>query len=212
MKLNQYLAENIHLFDHNNQIKGDTLKTIVPDLLKLDEFKNVVEINVFGFPNYLADLNEKPLDPVKAPFLGEDEKQTIQSILVKLGPSINLNSVINLGYLELSPVIYDKELWDNIGLGVWTSPPIFNPKDMIPIKELKVRFSVEHQQDFNNPDPDFESKIKKELLDQIDKALSNKPNMPNKRSIMLRVSPNSINTKEEKDYYVYNVNLPVKQL
>lgn len=212
MKLNQFLAENVHLFDENYSISGNKLKAIIPDLLNLEEFKNVTEINIINSPNYMADLSQKPIDPIKEPLMREDEKELIQSVIVRHGTTVTFNSIINLYSIQISQPTYDKEIWDDLGKGVYMSPPFFSSKDFIPMKELRVRFSLDYPQDPNNVDPDFDNKVRKELLDQVDKALSGNPNMPNKRAIMFRCSSNSIKTNEEKDCYVYNVNFPVKQL
>ena len=85
MKLNQFLTENIYLFNNLELDKGN-LESIIPKLLQLDEFKDVEKINVINL-----DIN-----PTKE-----------RVLIYKYYPGFKFNKTVNLLSISLSTILLD---------------------------------------------------------------------------------------------------------
>lgn len=194
MKLSQLLAEfkKNNFFDQDLLIKGDSLRMLIPRLLKTDEFKGVKEINVVDSPSYLGDEETEKFNP--------NGKTVIKTSTYKFNSLVQFNSVVNLCFIGLTPKIYDLPSIDKLGEGVWVLPYIIDTNSA-PVKQIRVNINIEQLQDFDSA----KNHLKKKLIADFERALTSDPNIPGKHGILLRVSPKSIkNIADEETSYVHD--------
>lgn len=159
----------------DDTIKGKDLESIVPVLLKLDEFKGVNAINVMH-------------SPTDAPTF-------------KFNQETKFGSVINLYSIHLTPKIYDPTslLLKGKTDGVWLLPTMID--NLVPYNEIKIRWNPENWSDCP-VDAKIEEILKqtRDFLTRIKES-----NIPGKRAILIRCSFGSIAgnaVRQEEDCYV----------
>lgn len=200
MKLNQLLANNVKLFDSDGILRGESLKTLVPELLKTDEFKDVKKLNIVDYPHWVGNQETEEFQPDGVGIL-------IHSY--KFGYTSFFSSIVNLYSITLSPKVYDPNELNKLGKGVWVMPLIAEEPDLEPIRQIRINYSPKLVQDLKNAKiADGEAKMKELIFEQLEKALKGPPNIPSKRAIIFRCSPKSMKLNVEKDCYVYDVSIP----
>lgn len=146
------------------------LESFKEKLLTLDEFKNVKQLNILDKPFIQVDVDSVP--------------DLIPALL--LPDNFEFEEVVDLFSIELTPDIYDTK---NLGIGVWKSPTLYDPKTFEVIKEIKIIWS---------PDQLMDSKINEEeiiegMLGEVRELLTNgkNSNYPVIRSVIVRCSNRS---------------------
>lgn len=211
MKLNEYLSNHKDLFNERDVISGNALKSIVPELLKLDEFKGSI-IHIIDYPNYLGDKNGVPITPDQEPLVSDNQKIPCQTHLHKFGTQTEFNTIVALYSIGLAPKEYDLTLLDTQTAGAWILPVNYVGEEFTPVKEIRIKFNPEVPQGFHvgisaqDIAKQQEQQVKASILQKVQDLLSLKEesNLTYQRAIIIRCSLNSVKThvREKADCYV----------
>jgi hypothetical protein len=159
---------NPYLPDYN--IYGEYLERYKDDLLKCEEFSEVLDITF-----------------VKTPQIeGNVEPTEVKSYMVKDG--MKLKGHVVLYSITLTPEVYDPSYrYQSVKDGASIGPTIYDMKQFIPLKYISLEFSPELAQD-SSSFPDSVTQFKQQLHETLDKVLNN-PNeyqVKGYRGIMIR--------------------------
>lgn len=160
---------NPYLPDYN--IYGEYLESYKDDLLKCDEFNEVIDITFVKNPRIEGNV----------------EPTEVKSYIVKDG--MKLKGHVVLYSITLTPEVYDPSdrYYKSVKDGASISPTIYDMKQFIPLKYISLEFSPELAQD-SSSFPDSVTQFKQQLHETLDKVLNN-PNeyrIKGFRGIMLR--------------------------
>jgi hypothetical protein len=149
-------------------ISGDVLKRYKDELMKCDEFKEVLDIQFLSFP--LIEKNNR--------------KSQVKSYIVKEGMKLQGNVI--LYSITLTPEIF-KPNFEIVKDGASISPTIYNTVTFTPYKIISLTWTPELAQDISVT-TFGETELKKQLHDTLDKILDNPDEyiIKGQRSIIIR--------------------------
>lgn len=182
MKLNQYLKSVLDESEWTEaapKITREKLISIKDDLLSLEEFRNVEKINVLD--------------------------KSSSTLTYKFAPKLKFAKVVNLWEICFSPPLYDKDSTSDLPSGVWLLPPVATSHFEI-MKEIRIRWSPDLRQDLEALDPAAEQRQRGKIMNEVEQMLSgsrNTTNIPHKRSILLRMTSDSVEDRLRADNDCY---------
>jgi hypothetical protein len=140
--------------DVDYRISGEVLKMYKEELLKCDEFKEVLDIEFINSP--VIEKNGKSL--------------LTQNFVLKEGSELKGNVILYSIYL--SPEMYDPEEFNltNLTNEITICPIFYNPVNFLPKKSVTINFNPDN---FKDQFLLGETKQRKILHDLLDNALDN---------------------------------------